>query len=99
MADGARRLTSTVLRPVERQGTLTLVNTIFDTSPIAVHAAGHHRHKPFWEPVRDLFFSTPPRHIGSSGRVTVITCNNGHGAMGMLERSLAHLGVPWITGG
>ena len=69
-------------------------NTLFDTTPLVVHAHGYHTFKPYWEPIKTAFFATPPRRIGPTPDLTVITWNNGAAGMGILERSLAHLGVP-----
>jgi hypothetical protein len=76
-----------------------VINKQFGTSPVVIHAHGSHDHKPNWPPIKNAFFATPQRHIGGSALVTVITCNNGHESMGMLEKSLQHLGVPYETFG
>jgi hypothetical protein len=78
---------------------LRLVNEQLGTEPLVVHAHGHHRNHPHWPPIRDAFFRSAPATIGASARVTVITCNNGAQAMGLLERGLEHLGVPYRVGG
>ncbi|WP_299210420.1 glycosyltransferase domain-containing protein [uncultured Dokdonia sp.] len=70
-------------------------NTLFHTHPSIVHAHGSHSYKPNWQPILDSFFSTPKQTIGAKKNLTIITCNNGHPAMGLLERSLDHLGVPY----
>lgn len=74
---------------------LNVINTLYNTSPIVIHAHGSHDHKPNWLPIRDAFFASPPGQIDADEMVTVITCNNGHASMGLLERSLEHLGVPY----
>ena len=78
---------------------MKLRNALFDTHPIVVHAHGRHQLKPQWPEVRDGFFSSRPRTLGAAPDLTIITCNNGHGAMGLLERSLDHLGLPYLVGG
>ncbi len=74
-----------------------LSNLLFGTRPIIVHGQGHHTNKPYWQPIKDRFFSTPPRRLGPVTELTIITFNNGHEAMGILERSLEHLGVPCLV--
>lgn len=69
-------------------------NLLFDTTPLVIHAHGPLRHKPYWEPIKTRFFASPRRRLGPVARLTILTWNNGHAAMGLLERSLDHLGVP-----
>jgi hypothetical protein len=76
-----------------------LVNLQFNTNPLVVHAPGPLRHKPHWQEVRDTFFSSPPLRIGTVEGLTIVTWNNGHEAMGVLEKSLDHLGVPYVVKG
>lgn len=83
----------------ERGQRLRLINTLFDTQPLIVHAHGHHANQVHWGPIRDGFFSLPPARAGGVQDLTVITCNNGAQAMGLFERSLDHLGVPYLVGG
>ena len=78
---------------------LRLVNTLFGTQPLVVHAHGHHRNHPHWKPIRDQFFALPEASIGSPEDLTIITCNNGAEAMGLLERGLDRLGVPYLVAG
>lgn len=74
-------------------------NTLFKTYPSIVHAHGSHSYKPNWQPILDSFFNTPQQSIGNTKDLTIITCNNGHPDMGLLERSLDHLGVPYKVSG
>lgn len=71
-----------------------LTNTLFGTRPVVVHSPGYHHNPAHWDPLLNAFFSTAPRVVGSRPDLTVLTCNNGAGGMGLLERSLAHLGLP-----
>jgi hypothetical protein len=73
---------------------MRLVNKQFGTNPLVVHAQGFHADKPHWPPIRDAFFAQPPRQLGPAEGLAIITFNNGHQAMGLLERGLEHLGVP-----
>ncbi len=66
---------------------------------MVVHAHGHHDYKPLWLPIRDAFFGAPPRTLALPAELTIVTCNNGHPAMGLLERSLDHLGLPYVVAG
>lgn len=74
-------------------------NLLFNSRPLVVHAQGSHELKPHWRPIRDAFFSAPSRHLTAPKDLTIITCNNGHEAMGILERSLAHLGLSCLVRG
>ncbi|QIE43324.1 hypothetical protein G5B39_14890 (plasmid) [Rhodobacteraceae bacterium SC52] len=74
-------------------------NTLTGTEPLLFHAQGYHDFKPVWPRIRAHVFGAPPRQIGQSDRVTVLTCNNGHDAMGLFEDSCAHLGVPVVVAG
>jgi len=78
---------------------MQLTNLQFGTSPVVVHAQGHHEYKPLWPPIRDAFFNARPRTLSPPAGLTIVTCNNGHAAMGLLERSLDHLGLPYIVAG
>jgi hypothetical protein len=74
---------------------LEVVNTLFSTSPIVIHAHGSHDNKPNWPPIKAAFFGLPKCELPANDLVTVITCNNGHHAMGIFERSLDHLGLSY----
>lgn len=74
-------------------------NTLTASEPLLFHAQGYHEYKPVWPRIRAHVFDAPARQIGASERITVLTCNNGHGAMGLFETSCAHLGVPVVVGG
>jgi hypothetical protein len=79
-------------RTLERPRRLYNIRT--GTAPLVFHAHGYHDYKPAWPRIREFVFAQPQRRIGASDRVTPITCNNGHGAMGLFERSCTHLGIP-----
>jgi hypothetical protein len=70
-----------------------VINSLFSTSPIAIHGQGSHSLKPHWEPICAAFFATPRRILAPSPELTVITCNNGHPSLGLMESSLEHLGL------
>jgi hypothetical protein len=72
-----------------------LINLQFGTDPLVVHAHGRHHTKPHWPAIKSAFFSSPARSLGPVEDLTLITCNNGHEAMGLFERSCEHLGVPY----
>lgn len=71
-----------------------LKNLTFNTKPLVVHAQGPHDNKPYWQPIRDTFFSSPKRDIKLPENLTIFTWNNGHEAMGIFEKSMEHLGIP-----
>lgn len=75
--------------------TLQVRNTLFGTTPLVIHAHGSHDHKPAWLPIKQAFFDLPARSVPANSEVTVITCNNGHQSMGLLERSAEHLGISY----
>lgn len=74
-----------------------VVNLLFNTTPVVIHAQGSHDYKPYWRPIREKFFASPRRSLGPVADLTIMTWNNGHEAMGLLERSLDHLGVPCVV--
>lgn len=78
---------------------VTVINSAFQTRPIVIHAHGYHSYKPYWQPIKEKFFALPPRRIGPIQELTIITWNNGGPAMGVLEKSLDHLGVPYVVMG
>jgi len=73
-------------------------NTLFGTEPVVIHGQGDEIIHPFWREVRESFFATPPRHIGASKDYSIITWNS-RAEPGLLERSLDHLGIPYIAKG
>jgi len=74
-----------------------LKNLTFNTFPLVVHAQGPHDNKPYWQPIRDAFFSSPKRKIDLPKDLTILTWNNGHAAMGVFEKSMDHLGIPCLV--
>jgi hypothetical protein len=74
-----------------------VVNLLFNTTPVVIHAQGRHEYKPHWQPIKERFFAAPARNLGAIPDLTILTWNNGHEAMGLLERSLEHLGVPCLV--
>jgi hypothetical protein len=73
-------------------------NTTFDTDPVVVHGQGDELTKPLFAEVRDAFFATPPRTLGARPGLTILTWNS-RAESGLLERSLDHLGIPYIVKG
>jgi len=67
----------------------------FNTHPCVVHGHGKHDYQYWWEPIKSAFFSAPPAICSMPAELTIVTCNNGHRSMGMFERSLDYLGVPY----
>jgi hypothetical protein len=76
-----------------------VTNLLFGTTPLVIHAQGHHDYKPLWPPIRDAFFGSPRQHLTLRSDLTIVTCNSGGPAMGLLERSLDHLGLAYIVAG
>lgn len=80
-------------------GDCVVVNRQFGTRPVIVHAHGPLANKPAWPRIRQALFDTPPPPVRPLGNVTILTCNNGHDAMGLLERSVERLGLPYMVAG
>jgi len=74
---------------------IQITNTLFNTKPAVIHAHGSHRHIPNWQPIREAFFASRQLNFGPCNDLTIITCNNGHEAMGIAEKSMEHLGIPY----
>lgn len=72
---------------------VVIVNRLFGTEPLVIHAHGPLRNKPAWPPIKEAVLSHP-RYIGPIPGLTLFTCNNGNGEMGLLERSAEALGIP-----
>lgn len=85
--------------PTRHPADLVIVNRTFGTTPVLVHAGGFLEHKPVWPRVREALFSRPSRTIGPVDGLTLLTCNNGHGTMGIFERSADRLGLPVLVRG
>jgi hypothetical protein len=84
-------------RGFKRSAVQMVTNSLFGTTPGIVHANGPFKTNLYWEAIKRAFFNSRARNIGPSDDVTVITCNNGHPSMGVFERSLDHLGVPYLV--
>jgi hypothetical protein len=78
---------------------LRLTNRLYGTQPVVVHAHGLLVHKPAWAPIRDALFAEAPQHVAPTSELTLLTCNNGHDAMGLFERSVARLGLTCLVRG
>jgi hypothetical protein len=86
---------------------LTIEVQAFGTRPGVIHAQGGRWHKPHWAPIRDAFFQSGRSRQATPAPLTILTCNNGHPALGRFEKSLDHMGldcmvtgagiVPWIN--
>src|SRR5215831_12188235 len=74
-------------------------NTLFGTTPLVAHGQGPHDFKPYWKIVCERFFASPAKRLGPIPGLTILTWNSGDSGMGLLERSLGHLGIPcFVTG-
>jgi hypothetical protein len=78
---------------------LVILNRQTGTRPVVVHAHGVLVHKPAWPKIRAALFALPPSAVGPVADLTLLTCNNGHEAMGLFERSAERLGVPYLVRG
>ncbi|HPD17895.1 MAG TPA: hypothetical protein PLE19_23400 [Planctomycetota bacterium] len=73
-----------------------VVNLVFDTRPLVVHAPGLAGKNELWQDLQAEFFQTPARQFGPAGDLTILTWNN-QAAPGVLQRCLDHLGVPYLV--
>jgi hypothetical protein len=76
-----------------------ITNRMFGTRPIVFHAQGTHLMHPLWPEIHDHVFARPPRRVGPIPELTILTWNNGHPDMGLLERSLDRLEIPYVVTG
>jgi hypothetical protein len=74
-----------------------LRNRLFDSRPVVVHGQGDAVANPMWPLILERCFAQPPRELGPVSGLTILTWNNGHPSLGVMERSLAHLGVPCLV--
>ncbi|MCM2292381.1 hypothetical protein NAC44_08565 [Allorhizobium sp. BGMRC 0089] len=74
-------------------------NMQFGTRPLVIHGHGHHPNKPAWDEFTAWYGRQPRASLPAPERVTLITCNNGHPAMGLFERSCDHLDLAVLRGG
>lgn len=63
------------------------------TRPVIVHAHGNLALKPHWAPLQEACLNRPALPPTEVADLTLVTCNNGHPAMGCFERSVAQLGL------
>ncbi|MBW2617989.1 MAG: hypothetical protein JRC92_03835 [Deltaproteobacteria bacterium] len=78
---------------------MKLNNLLFKTNPVVVHCGGplYPIHEHHWRPIKEAFFAAPPRKIGPIPDLTIITFNNGHNSLGVLEESLNRLGLSYLV--
>jgi hypothetical protein len=82
-------------------------NTVFDTVPAVIHGHGRHQFKPHWEEVLAEYHRTEVQPLVQPSDLTILTCNSGHEAMGLLEDSCKRSGLdyqvcgqgrdPWVN--
>ena len=71
-----------------------LHNITYDTYPMVIHCPGK-LNPDSWQSLLDIFFQRAKRNFGPVKDATIITWNNGE--KGLFERSLDHIGVPYIV--
>jgi hypothetical protein len=76
-----------------------LRNLLFETHPLVVHAHGAMERKPAWPGIKTALFASPADPVGPVDGLTLLTCNNGHDAMGLFERSAGRLAIPCMVRG
>ncbi|MEO0509790.1 MAG: glycosyltransferase domain-containing protein [Verrucomicrobiota bacterium] len=74
-------------------------NILYGTNPIVFHAHSHYPRQRHWPKIREHFFNSQERSLTACSDVTIVTCNNGHSAMGLFEDSLAHFGLDCVVKG
>jgi hypothetical protein len=85
--------------PDAAAGGCLVVNRTFNTRPVVIHAHGPLNHKPAWPRIREALFAGDPGPSRPLGNLTLLTCNNGHEAMGLFETSVARLGLECVVAG
>lgn len=78
---------------------LTVVNPMFGTRPLVIHAHGPLVQKPSWPRIRQAFFAREWKRVGAVPDLTLLTCNNGAEEMGLFESSTQALGIPCLVRG
>jgi len=66
---------------------------------VVVHGHGNHDLKPIFDAVHAAFFEQRVDPVEPVRDLTVITCNNGHPSLGLLEKSAELLGVDVVVAG
>ena len=79
---------------------MTVINKLFGTKPIVIHAHGSVLENRQWPIIKALALSSSPiQNSLPDSDLTVFTCNNGHKSMGLFEQSARRLRVPYVVGG
>jgi len=73
-----------------------VVNLVFDTRPLVVHAPGVTGKNYLWQAVRNEFFLSGKRSYGGAEDLTILTWNST-GQPGILQQCLDHLGIPHVV--
>jgi hypothetical protein len=73
-----------------------VVNLVFDTRPLVVHAPGLVGKNFLWQAVKAEFFMSEKRSYGGADDLTIITWNNSR-KPGILQQCLDHLGIPHLV--
>jgi len=86
---------------------MKFINLNTNTEPIAVHSCcgykmqdpSYNNHLKFncpaWQPLHDAFFLTPKSNIGNIEDLTIFTFNSTN-EKGVFEKSMEHLGIPYV---
>jgi hypothetical protein len=82
-------------------------NTVFDTTPAVIHGHGRHKFKPHWDQVLSSYQEGKVEPLTLPDGLTILTCNSGNQAMGLLEESCRRSGLryqvcgqgrePWVN--
>jgi len=73
-----------------------LVNLVFDTRPLVVHAPGQTGKNSLWQALKTEFFQSPKKNYGDCDDLTILTWNN-RPRPGVTQRCLDHLGIRHIV--
>ena len=73
-----------------------VVNLVFDTRPLVVHAPGLTGKNLLWQAVKTEFFLSEPKSFGVADGLTILTWNSRR-EPGVLQQCLDHLGVPHVV--
>jgi hypothetical protein len=80
-------------------GSGMIINQLFNTQPLLVHAHGAVLKNPTWPRIKAAVFSAKPCRKTVIENLSLLTCNNGNKAMGLFEQSASLRGISCIVSG
>jgi hypothetical protein len=83
----------------ERRTEVRVVNRLFNTTPVIVHAHGCLLRNPAWPAIKATVFAGRSVQTGPIRDLSVMTCNNGSTGMGLFEQSASARDIPCAVWG